>query len=144
MLTKSFTVYPTRNLVSIHWKGAPSVQDWYDVVERIIGDPHYRRGMNLLTYRDGQLEPVTAEYVRGVLAVLERRADRLSPVSLAVVAPTAVDFGMARMMETLSDTASIVVRAFKRPREAMEWLKNPVPFSPHGRLVTAGGELAHV
>ena len=134
MLATSFTIHPKRNLVSIHGKGAPSIQEWYDVVERIIGDPRYRRGMNFLTCTDGHQLAVTPDYVRDVLAVLERRSNRMSPASLAVIAPSPVDFGMARMMETLSETATTVVRAFKRPREAIEWLKDPVPFSHQGQL----------
>lgn len=129
MPAKSFKVYPKRNLVSINWKRAPSVQDWQEVVERVIEHPDYRRGMNFLTCRGARQTAVTPDYVRRVLDVLESRAQHISPASLAVVAAAPSEFGMARMMETLSDTASVVVRAFKRPREAMEWLKNPVPFT---------------
>ena len=134
MTAHSFKVYPKRNLVSINWKGTPSVEDWYDVVERVIAHPDYRRGMNFLTARGGRQATVTPDYVRDVLAVLERRATYISPASFAVVAAAPSDYGMARMMETLSDTATVVVRAFKRPREAMEWLKNPVPFADPSSL----------
>ncbi len=129
MRARSFKVYPKRNLVSINWKDAPSVQDWYDVIEHIIEHPDYRRGMNFISARENHGDPVTPDYVRNVLGVLERRADCINPGSLALVAAAPCDYGMARMMETLSDSATVVVRAFKHPREAMEWLKNPVPFS---------------
>jgi hypothetical protein len=131
MRAHSFKIYPKRHLVSIQWTSAPSTNDWYDITESILEHPDYECGMSLIAYRGGTLAPVTSDQVRQVLAVFERRGGRMAPVSLAIVAPALCDFGMARMMETLSETASIVVRAFRRPREAMEWLKYPVRYEPH-------------
>jgi hypothetical protein len=133
----SFKIYPKRQLVSIQWKFAPSIQDWYDVTERILGSPDYEPGMKLISYRGGTLAPLTSDHVRQVLAVLERRSARMHPVVLALVAPRHCDFGMARMMETLSENAPIVVRAFRRPREAIEWLKDPVRYEHYTHLAVA-------
>ena len=130
-------IYPKRKLISIIWKTEPSIQDWYDVIERILGDPAYERGMNLITYRREGLPAVTTDYVREVLEVFVQRSGRLTPVSLAIVAPGPCDFGMARMMETFSEAASIVVRAFRRPREAIEWLKYPVRYEHYQQLAFA-------
>jgi len=80
---------------------------------------------------------MTSLYVREVLNVLERRSGRMTPTSLAIVAPAASDFGMARMMEILSETGTIVVRAFMRPRDAVEWLKDPVRYEHHGGMLFA-------
>jgi hypothetical protein len=137
MPAHSFKIYPKRQLVSIQWKFAPSIQDWYDVTERILGSPDYEPGMRMIAYRGGTLAPITSEHVRQVLAVLERRSSRMEPVVLAIVAPGQCDFGMARMMETLSENASIVVRAFRRPREAIEWLKDPVRYEHYSHLAVA-------
>jgi hypothetical protein len=128
MPSHSFEVDPKRQLVSIRWKFAPSVQDWYDITECILGHPDYQSGMNLIAYRDEGLEPPSAEHVRQVLAVLGRRSERMVPVSLAIVAPASCDFGMARMMETLSESASIVVRAFRRSDDAIKWLEQPMRY----------------
>jgi hypothetical protein len=137
MPAHSFKIYPKRQIVSIVWKSAPSVQNWFDVTECILGHPDYERGMSLIAYRGGTLAPITSDQVRQILDVFERRAGRMAPVSLAIVAPGSCDFGMARMMETLSETASIVVRAFRRPREAIEWLKNPVRYEHYRQLAVA-------
>jgi hypothetical protein len=133
----NFKIYPKRKLVSIQWTSAPSVQDWYDVTDRILEHVDYERGMSLLAFRGGTLAPVTTDHVKQVLAVFERRAGRMAPVSLAIIAPGHCDYGMARMMETLSETASVVVRAFRRPREAIEWLKSPVPYHHYSELALA-------
>ena len=61
----------------------------------------------------------------------------MAPISLAIIAPGQCDYGMARMMETLSETASVVVRAFRRPREAIEWLKSPLPYQHFSELAFA-------
>lgn len=132
MPSRSFEIDPERQLVSIRWMFAPSVQDWYDITECILGHPGYQPGMNLIAYRDETLGPVTSDQVRQVLSVLDRRSGRMTPLSLAIVAPESCDFGMARMMETLSESRSIVVRAFRGSGEAMEWLKHPVRYEyPH-------------
>lgn len=136
MPANSYKIYPKRDLVSIQWKGEPSIQDWYDVIERILGNPKYRRGMNFITSRGGP-NGVTTDYVREVLNVLERRAGRMTPTSLAIVAPRPSDFGMARMMEILSETGAIVVRAFMRPRDAVIWLKDPVRYEHRSGMVFA-------
>jgi hypothetical protein len=130
MPAQCFKICPKRQLVSIHWKSAPSIQQWYDLTECILGHPDYVPGMKMIVRRAEALTPVTSAHVREVLAVLDRRSGRMAPVSLAIVAPEPCDFGMARMMETLSESASIVVRAFKRPREAIEWLAHPVRYEP--------------
>jgi hypothetical protein len=125
-LACTFRIYPKRNLVSVRWIRAASIEDWRDAVEQIIGDPLYRRGMNFITSRRGLARGVDADQVREVLNVFENRAGRISPASIAIVASADYDFGVARMMESLSETALIIVRAFRRPRDAMEWLKNPI------------------
>jgi hypothetical protein len=137
MPSHSFEICRNKQLVSIHWKFAPSVQDWYDITECILGHRDYQSGMNLIAYRDEGLEPATTDHVRQVLAVLARRSERMVPVSLAIVAPMPCDFGMARMMETLSESAAIVVRAFKHSADAIEWLENPVRYEYHSALAVA-------
>lgn len=123
-----FKIYPERQLVSIHWAGVPRVEDWYDVIELILGHPDYRRGMGLLTYRAGSHSVITPTYVRGVLQALEHRSQWMQPLSIAMVTPEASTFGMARMAEMLAESTTVCLRAFKRPREALEWLKAPLPF----------------
>lgn len=128
MPSRSFTIDPTRQLVSIRWTFAPSVQDWYDITECILGHRDYVPGMKLIAYREESLKPVTMDHVRQVLDVLDRRSERMVPMSLAIVAPDSCSFGMARMMETLSESRSIVVRAFRHSGDAIEWLAHPVRY----------------
>jgi len=123
-----FKIYPNRQLVSIHWAGVPSVQAWYDIIERIIGHPGYRRGMSMITYRAGSHGAITTAFVRGVLQAFEHRSQWMDPLSIAVVAPETSGFGMARMAETLAESTTICLRAFRRPREALQWLKAPLPY----------------
>jgi hypothetical protein len=137
MPNRSFDISSKRQLVSIRWKFAPTVQHWYDITECILGHPDYHPGMNLIAYRDEGLEPVTSEHVRQVLAVLDARSQRMVPMSLALVAPDLCDFGMARMMEILSESASIVVRAFRGADDAIEWLERAVRYEYPGSVAVA-------
>jgi len=128
MLACTFRIYPKRNLVSVRWIRAATIKDWHDAIEQIVRDPLYRRGMNFITSRRGLMGAVNEDQIRQILGVLEERSGQISPASLAIVASADYDFGMARMMESLSETARIIVRAFRNPRDAMTWLKNPIRF----------------
>ena len=137
MSRNSFNIYPDENLVSIRWDQAPLVRNWYHVLQRILMHVDYRRGMRLITFSDGKWEPVTREHVQQVLYILECQSNRMSPMSMAVVAPAACDFGMARMMEALSERTPIVVRAFTCRSKAVEWLRNPVRYEHYTALAVA-------
>jgi len=128
MLACTFRIYPKRNLVSVRWIRAATIKDWQDAVEQIVRDPLYRRGMNVITSRRGLMGAVNEDQIRQILNVLENRSGQISPASVAIVASADYDFGMARMMESLSEAAVIIVRAFRTPREAMKWLKNPIRY----------------
>jgi len=127
-----FKIYPQRQLVSIHWAGVPTVEAWYDMIELVLAHPDYRRGMSLITYRAGSHREITPAFVRGVLHAFEHRSAWMNPVTIAVVAPEAATFGMARMAEVLAEPTTICVRAFKRPREALQWLQTPVGYALGG------------
>jgi hypothetical protein len=118
-----FKIYPGRQLVSIHWAGVPKVEEWYNIIELVLGHPAYRRGMGLITYRAGSHSAITPTYVRGVLQALELRSQWMNPLNIAVVAPAAATFGMARMAETLAESTTLCVKAFRRTRDALQWLE---------------------
>jgi hypothetical protein len=122
-----FKIYPDRQLVSIHWAGVPSVEAWYNIIELVLGHPDYRRGMSLISCRAGSHSAITPTYVRGVLQALELRSQWMNPLNIAVVAPASATFGMARMAETLAESTTVCVRAFKRTRDALKWLDTPRP-----------------
>jgi hypothetical protein len=123
MPTTCFKIYPDRQLVSIQWAGVPKVEDWDHIIERVLSHSQYRRGMSLITYRAGSHSAITPTYVRGVLHALEQRSQWMNPLNIAVVAPEAATFGMARMAEALADSTTVCVRAFKRTRDALRWLE---------------------
>jgi hypothetical protein len=135
MLACTFRIYPKRNLVSVRWLRPATIKDWQEAVEQIVKDPLYRRGMNFITSRRGLTGVVNSDQIRQILSVLENGSGQIAPASVAIVASADYDFGMARMMEALSETALIIVRAFRTPRDAMKWLKNPIRFEyPAARL----------
>jgi hypothetical protein len=131
MPTTCFKIYPDRQLVSIHWAGIPKVEEWSNVIERVLSHSEYRRGMSFISYRAGSHSAITPPYVRGVLQALEHRSQWMTPLNIAVVAPESATFGMARMAETLAESTTICVRAFRRTRDALRWLEAPPPHA-HG------------
>jgi hypothetical protein len=59
-----------------------------------------------------------------VLALAQRRRETLvkNPIRSAIVTSTVVQYGMARMFQTLNDHPQITLRIFRDREEALAWL----------------------
>jgi hypothetical protein len=62
---------------------------------------------------------------KGVFAVAEtrRRAVVKNPVKSAIIASDIVQFGFARMFQTLNDNSQVVLAIFGDEESALEWLR---------------------
>ena len=120
-----------RRIVVLYWSEFPSMAQLRETVEEAVTDPEFRPGMNFLWDRKpGEANKATTEYMRTALYYLQVLAEQVGPHSWAIVAHSEVDFGKARMVESLSDGTKVTVRAFRSAGDAEEWLRNPVRFEP--------------
>ena len=58
----------------------------------------------------------------GRFAEMRSRIQLANPVRLAVIAPSDLNFGVARMFQTLVSNPMIEFRIFRAPAEAMAWI----------------------
>ena len=67
--------------------------------------------------------PTMAE-LQQIVALVDRHAASIGKKKLAVVAPRAVTFGVARQFQTLADDGPLDVGVFKDRRAALGWLRH--------------------
>ena len=72
MQANSFKIYPGRKLVSIRWSHAPSIEDWGSILELILVNPNYERGMGFAAWLDGKPIGITQEIRSNVRNIFER------------------------------------------------------------------------
>jgi len=120
-----------RRVVSLYWSEFPSLAQLEEAVQQAVADPDFKPGMSFLWDRKpGEVNTATREYLREALHFLDGLAERIGPHSWAIVAHHESDFGKARMLEAMSDSTKVTIRAFQSAGDAEEWLRNPVRYEP--------------
>jgi hypothetical protein len=120
-----------RKVVMLYWSEFPSVAQLKEVIEEVVADPEFKPGMSFLWDRKpGDANTATREYLREMLLFLQGLAERIGPHSWAIVAHHESDFGKARILEAMSDSSKVTIRAFQSAGDAEEWLRNPVQYEP--------------
>ena len=91
-------------------------------IDEVMNHPDYQPGMRSLTDVRPLLRHVSPQDVRQLAHFLIGRGERIRGGRAAVVVTQEVGFGMARMLELLTQNAPLSVGVFKDPNEAYEWL----------------------
>ena len=113
--------------VVVRASGAFNLNEFMDGRERILGDPRFRPGMNVLVDHSLlDLSSASTEDVRTAAATAGRRyAGSEGPARIAIVAPQPVAFGLGRMWQALTADEladnSVVVGTVE---EANAWLES--------------------
>lgn len=116
-------------LVRLCWSDFPTAAQLKDVVQEATANAEFQPGMSFLWDRTpGLPNPATIDYLREALYFLQVLAERVGPHAWAIVAHSPADFGKARMLEAMSDSTDVIVRAFHSSGDAEEWLRNPVRY----------------
>jgi hypothetical protein len=96
-----------------------------ETLTRLLSDPALVHGLNLLSDHSGLDFTATTEIVKSIPALLDKLAERIGPFRCALVVPSDVSFGMARMTEVFAERTSAEVRAFRSLEEAELWSASP-------------------
>ena len=112
-----------RRLITIVVQGELSDTDLLQGYERLRERPDFSGDFNeLVDLLEADGRKITAEGVRS----LARRPPAYSPRSRrAVVVPSEMGYGMARMYELTQDGESGQIRVFRNREDAENWLLNP-------------------
>jgi hypothetical protein len=117
----SHTVDAAAGLVSLRLEGAVTYEEFAAALAAVVADPAYRTGFSFLSDRRGAATP-SSDYARRVIELLRRHADEIGACRWATVVGSPAAYGMARMMEAISEELPVKIRAFTEVADAVAWL----------------------
>lgn len=103
--------------------GTISQQDLRERGNKLIHDQDWQPGFNILTdYTEASLAELNYEKIQELVEYQLQVAPILGAGKCAVVAPRALEFGIARIWESLTDNNPISIKIFHNRAEAETWL----------------------
>ncbi|HEY0968870.1 MAG TPA: hypothetical protein VGD88_15870 [Opitutaceae bacterium] len=120
----SYTVQPERRLIHIVGQSASTTTELNAVRDAIMTDPAFDRSFNVLIELD-KLVPSAVDF--GTLINLARARENVPGRRMAVVAPDAITYGLAKVYEAYGRTNG--VRVFRVKKAAVNWIAAPASSS---------------
>jgi hypothetical protein len=119
-----YEIAPDLNLVRIIAAGRPTPRHFLEVTERLLGDPDWHPGTNLLIdYRRLRTFAFKTDGIREISRLFRDRADELGDGRCAVVTPNLLIYGLFRMWYPwLPDELQWTVESFDDIDDAQRWL----------------------
>ncbi len=122
-MESTYVVLPNENLFRKTHRGIVTVDDEIELVNKILGDPNYRMGMNAVCDFSGASVRWTLADVDRFRAYISRIKQQTGKCKWAIVFPKGKDTSTARIFIALNDAFedAIVVRLFEAVDEAEQW-----------------------
>ena len=121
-MTINFRIDQDQNLVLAEIEGVCGFEERKEFLDRVVADPRYRKGLNIL-YDQRRCETIlSAEENRLLVSYAGRHKDLLAGAKLAVVVSRDVFYGLARMQDMLSGGPGLEVIPFHEYQDALDWL----------------------
>lgn len=117
----SYVIDPAEQLVTITGEYA-GVEEWKDLLGRILHDPHRRSGFAFLRDLRGATTPVDVATVVDLMEAVRRFWPLLQPSRAAILTPREFD-PPALAAHALADTHGLPLRMFTSYEAALEWLR---------------------
>jgi hypothetical protein len=91
-------------------------------ITEILDHPDYQLGMKSLTDLQALQHHATPQDVRQIAHFILGHGEQVQGGRAAVVVAEDVGFGMARMLELLTEDSPLAIGVFKNRKEAYDWL----------------------
>ncbi len=117
-----YTIDERSRLVTLHYGGAPTVQEWAVAMESALADPAHQAGFSILLDRVGGIEAPSAIAIRQVSDFLTTHRGALGACRMAAVVDDEVAYDMGEMLEQLSRDSSVTFQVFTDDAAARAWL----------------------
>lgn len=122
----AYTIDLEHGCIFIKWSGAVTTQDIIAFNRELAQDSDYRSGLNrLVDLRRTKIEAPSDEFKEMVREVISDRDASEGDRRGAMVVGRDLEYGLMRMVGTMTDQTHSVVRPFRRLDEAMAWLGLP-------------------
>jgi hypothetical protein len=111
--------------VKITTSGLADADGLIGFVRDLVANPRFRPGMLILVdHMSIDASKLTGADVRAQAGVVVGLSDQLGPSKVAIVVPTPLTFGYARMYEHHAADTQLDSRVFYSRREALAWLES--------------------
>lgn len=111
--------------VTITTSGLADADGLIGFVRDLVASPRFRPGMSILVdHMSIDASRLTGADVRAQANVVVQLAEQLGPSKVAIVVPTPLTFGYARMYEHHAAEAQLESRVFYSRRDALAWLES--------------------
>ncbi|HKV73713.1 MAG TPA: hypothetical protein VJN95_04275 [Gemmatimonadales bacterium] len=117
-----YTIDERSRLLTLHYGGAPTYQEWTVAMERALVDPAHQPGFSILLDRTGGIEPPSAIAITRVADFLAAHRDALGPCRMAAVVDGDVAYDLGQMLEQLNRDTSVTFQVFTDDAAARAWL----------------------
>lgn len=121
-MTIQYRYDPDVDVLFVNMSGEVTDLDLIDYAEKILSEELEDQNDDFIDLTDVTTVSVTGRGLRKTVGVLERGGRASNPGRVAVVAPSDVTFGMARMLQAFRSESPIEVRVFRVASEAREWM----------------------
>ncbi|HET9950312.1 MAG TPA: hypothetical protein VFS09_00825 [Candidatus Eisenbacteria bacterium] len=118
----SFAFDESARLVTVHYAGEPSLQEWTEVMLEVMGDPRFGPGIKLLLDRRLVGTP-SSDFVHGVTTFIGLHRAPLSQCRIAIMVGGIGAYGMARMGQALLDFHGVTFEILESTEALEEWLQ---------------------
>jgi hypothetical protein len=123
-----YKIYKTYNNVYITTSHANTIKKGIDILKKILADPAYKKGMNILENRLKVTEPATSEAVKSFICWVSQHEKKMGECKYARVVGKGSELLMARMGETLAEFSPqrlhrVKFRVFTTIKRACKWLE---------------------
>ncbi len=131
----SYKIDKSDMVVHITTKGITPAEKEINILDEIIADPDFQKGMNIFENRLNVIEPASNMLVNNFIHWVSSHEKQLSNCKYAIVVSGSAELLMGRMGEALTEYSPdkffwINFRAFKSVEKACKWLgiRNPAKY----------------
>lgn len=118
----SFVFDESADLLTIHYSGEPTLQEWTETILAAMSDPRFVPGIKLLLDRRFVGAP-SSDFVHGVADFVGLHRKALSRCRAAIAVGGAGSYGMARMGQALVNFHGVEFEILESTSAVEEWLR---------------------
>lgn len=120
-MAKPYRIDKSRRIVTLEG-GQPNIEEWRQLMLAVFADPDFETGFHFLSDRRASEQPRSTDFLRAALLFLNAHKEKLGRCRWATVVSTTAAYGMARMVQILSEDMTIELEVFTEIEKAREWL----------------------
>ncbi len=121
----AFEFGPRPQDVTVATSGAARVEDFRRMNDELLADERFTPPMCMLVdHSELDVSALTAEEVQRIADGVNRIGSLFGESKVALVAPTALSYGLARMFEALAVEPDVLLGVFSTRANALAWLRS--------------------